>query len=64
MLVGFTKSYIMYYKPMGDLLTSALNRMCMLIIRIELIYKYYTMYKRPIQELRAEEAGGLIIHTI
>ncbi len=34
-----------------------------LIIRTELIYKY-TIYKRPIpiQELRAEEGGGLIIH--
>ncbi len=49
-----------YYKPVSDLLTSALNRGCVLIIHTELIYEY-TIYKRPIpiQELRAEEGGDL-----
>ncbi len=60
----------MYYKPMGDLPYIS-SEQGGLIIRIELIYEC-TIYKRPIpiQELRAEEGGvliihhGLIIHTV
>ncbi len=49
--------------PWAIYLTLAQNRGGGLIIYSELIYEY-TVYKRPIpiQELRAEEGGGLIIH--
>ncbi len=48
---------------MGDSLTSALNRGKGLKYVLSLLYEY-TIYKRPIpiQELRPEEVGGLIIH--
>ncbi len=57
---GLGTTYSTYYKPMGDLHTSALNR--------RWAYNTYLAYIRiyhiyvPIQELRAEEGGGLIIH--
>ncbi len=52
----------MYYKPMGDLRYIG-SEQGVLIIRTELIYEC-TIYRRPIpiQELQAEEVGGLIIH--
>ncbi len=57
-----TGLYSTYYNPWAISLTSALNGGG-LIIRSELIYEY-TLYKRliPIQDLRAEEGGGIIIH--
>ncbi len=53
--------------PWAISVTSALTRRGGLIMRSELILYEYTLYKRPIhdvpiQELRAEEGGGLIIH--
>ncbi len=61
----------MYYKPMGDLPYISSEQGGGLIIRTEFlcIYEYtiyYYIYKRPIpiQKLKGEEAGGLIIRTI
>ncbi len=53
---------ITYYKPMGNLFYIN-SEQGALLIRTEHIYEY-TIYKHPIpiQELRAEEGGGLTIH--
>ncbi len=55
--------YSTYYKPMGDLPYISSEQGGGLMICTELICEY-NIYKCPIpiQELRAEEGGGLIIH--
>ncbi len=57
----------MYYKPMRDLPYISSEQGGGLIIRTKLIYKYsisvlYLYIYIYIQELRAEEGGGRIVH--
>ncbi len=65
-MVDAVLQYSTYYKPMGDLPYIS-SEQGGLIIHTELLYEYTST---PIQELRAEEGGGLIIchgliiHTI